>query len=293
MHRGEHAGAHHEGAEQAQGEGEDGEQQHAVAVSAALLADDESMQQGGAEQPGQQGGIFHRIPEPPATPTELVIGPPGAEQDASGEKHPGAQCPGPAPVGHGAVQPARVQRRHGEGEVDCKAHVAEIEQGRVNDEAYVLQHGIEIASLQGPRELPVKRAGEDKGIESKQPHYQPHDGEHPGTDQRVDPLRAERHQGAPERQRKDEEEHGAFMAAPDRRQLEAHGQGAVGVLSHIADGKIILGKAAGEQQQSSPQQGGIEQCQRLGTGEQRGRCQPQAQPGQGTLHQRERRCQQQ
>ena len=39
------------------------------------------------------------------------------------------------------------------------------------------------------------------------------------------------------------------MAPPYRRQLEAQRQGTVGVLGHIADGEIILGKAAGEQQQ--------------------------------------------
>ncbi|MNE63819.1 hypothetical protein D3C80_1591920 [compost metagenome] len=138
-----------------------------MAVGAALLADDEGMQEGCAQQPGQQGGILHRIPEPPAAPAEFVIGPPGAEQDTGGEKHPGAERPGAAPVGQGAVQPARVQRRHGEGEVDRKADVAEIEQGWVYDEADILQHGVEIAPLKRPRELAVKGAGEDQGIEGK------------------------------------------------------------------------------------------------------------------------------
>ena len=81
-----------------------------------------------------------------------------------------------------------MQRRHGEGEVDRKADVTEIEQGRVDDQADVLQHGVEIASLQWSRKLAVKRAGEDQGIEGKEPDDQPHDGQHPGGDQRIDPL---------------------------------------------------------------------------------------------------------
>jgi hypothetical protein len=89
----------------------------------------------------------------------------------------------------------------------------------VDDEADVLQHGVEIAPLQRPRELAVKRAGEDQGIEAKQPDDQPHDGQYPGCDQRIDPFGTKGHQGAPQPQRKDEEQHD--MAAPHGRQLEA------------------------------------------------------------------------
>ncbi len=269
MYRGEHPGAHHEGAEQAQGEGKDGEQQHGVAVSAALLAHHQGVQQGGAEQPGQEGGVFYRIPEPPAAPAELVIGPPGTQHDAGGEKDPGAERPGAAPVGHGAIEPARMQRRHGEGEVDRKTDVTEIEQGRVEDKADILQHGVEIAPLQRPRELAVKRAGEDQGIEAEQPDDQPHDGQYPGADQRIDPLGAKSYQSAPQPQRKDEEQHGALVAAPHSRQLEAQRQGAVGVLGHIDQGKVILAKTAGKQQQGGPEQERDQKGQRCCAAEQR------------------------
>ncbi len=269
MHRGEYPGAHHEGAEQAQRKGEDGEQQHSVTIGAALLADNQGVQQGGAEQPGQEGGVFYRIPEPPAAPAELVVGPPRAQHDAGGEKDPGAERPGATPVGHGAIQSARMERSHGEGEVDRKADVAEIEQGRVDDEADILQHGVEVAPLLRPRELAVKRAGEDQGIETEQADDQPHDGQYSSCDQRIDPLGAKGHQGAPQPQRKDEKEHGAFMAPPYRRQLEAQRQGAVGVLGHIAYGEIILAKAAGEQQQGGQQQERDQEGQRFCAAEQR------------------------
>ncbi|MNE63216.1 hypothetical protein D3C80_1585550 [compost metagenome] len=83
------------------------------------------------------------------------------------------------------------------------------------------------------------------------------------------------------------------MASPHGRQLEAHGQGVVGVLGHIADGEVIPGKAAGEQPQRRPEQGGIEQRQRLGAAQQGRGGEAQAQPGQGALQQGECRRQQQ
>ncbi|MNR46121.1 hypothetical protein D3C85_1650490 [compost metagenome] len=53
----------------------------------------------------------------------------------------------------------------------------------MHDEADILQHGVEIASLQRPREGAIEGAGEGEGIEAKQPHDQTHDGEHPDQDQ--------------------------------------------------------------------------------------------------------------
>ncbi|MNY03560.1 hypothetical protein D3C86_1361870 [compost metagenome] len=83
------------------------------------------------------------------------------------------------------------------------------------------------------------------------------------------------------------------MAAPHGRQLEAHGQGAVGVLGHIHQGEVVLTKGDGEQPQRRPEQGGIEQRQRFGAAQQGRGGEAQAQPGQGALQQGERRCQQQ
>ncbi len=139
----------------------------------------------------------------------------------------------------------------------------------MDDEADILQHGVEITPLQRPRELAVKRTGEDQGIEAEQPDDQPHDGQYPGADERIDPLGAKCHQSAPQPQRKDEEQHGALVAAPHGRQLEAKRQGAVGVLGHIADGEIILAKAAGEQQQGGPEQERDQEGQRCCAAEQR------------------------
>ncbi len=172
-------------------------------------------------------------------------------------------------MGHGAIEPTRVQRRHGEGEVDRKADVTEIEQGRMDDKADILQHRVKITPLQRPRKLAVKRAGEDQGIEAEQPDDQPHDGQYPGADQRIDPPGAKGHQRAPQPQRKDEEQHGALVAAPHGRHFEAKGQGAVGVLGHIDQGEVILAKTAGEQQQGGPEQERNQEGQRCCAAEQR------------------------
>src|SRR3546814_18736409 len=54
----------------------------------ALLDDHGGMDQRGAGKPGHERGIPDRVPEPPAAPAELVIGPPRAERDAAGETAP-------------------------------------------------------------------------------------------------------------------------------------------------------------------------------------------------------------
>ena len=49
----------------------------------------------GRRQPRHQRGILDRVPEPPAAPAELVIGPVAAGGDAERQEDPGAQHPRP------------------------------------------------------------------------------------------------------------------------------------------------------------------------------------------------------
>ena len=76
MNRSQDAGAHEEGADQRQREGQDGEQHGPDFQRIALFDDDGRMQQRGGHQPGHEAGVFHRVPEPPAAPAQFVIGPP-------------------------------------------------------------------------------------------------------------------------------------------------------------------------------------------------------------------------
>ena len=53
------------------------------------------MEQGGRREPRHQRGILDRVPEPPAAPAELVIGPIAAGGDAERQQDPGAEHPWP------------------------------------------------------------------------------------------------------------------------------------------------------------------------------------------------------
>ncbi len=103
VHRGQHAGAHEEGAEQRQREGEDGEKHCPHFERAALFHDDGGVEQRRSRKPRHERGVLDRIPEPPAAPAELVIGPVGAHRDAGGQEHPGDERPRPHPARPGGV----------------------------------------------------------------------------------------------------------------------------------------------------------------------------------------------
>ena len=55
-------------------------------MQAAPFLDQHRVQVGGAAQPGQQGGVLHRVPAPEPAPAEHLVGPPGAEHDADREE---------------------------------------------------------------------------------------------------------------------------------------------------------------------------------------------------------------
>ena len=59
------------------------------------LLDEHRVQIGGGAQPGQDGGVLHRVPGPEAAPAEHLVRPPGAEQDPDGEEAPREQRPAP------------------------------------------------------------------------------------------------------------------------------------------------------------------------------------------------------
>ena len=114
---------------------------------AALLGHGERMDQRGADEPGHERGVLHRVPEPPAAPAELVVGPAAAQRDAEGEED-------HATVVHGRDQRAQAassrpgeQRRDRERERDREADVAHVEHRRVDHHARVLQQRIEVAAV--------------------------------------------------------------------------------------------------------------------------------------------------
>ncbi|MNT55996.1 hypothetical protein D3C72_1932730 [compost metagenome] len=98
MHGGQHAGAHQKGAQQAQAKGRDRQQQGPAGEYAPLFRDRQRMHERGGKQPWHEGSILDRIPEPPAAPTQFVVGPGTAKGDAECQEQPGADGPWPAPA---------------------------------------------------------------------------------------------------------------------------------------------------------------------------------------------------
>ena len=137
--RGQDAGAHEKGSDQAHTEGQDGEQDGPALQGLALFDGGRRVQQGGSEQPRHKGGVLDRVPIPPAAPAEHVIGPPAAHRDADRQPAPGGQCPGPHPAGPGGADPPLDQRGDRERISEREADIAEIEKRRVKGEARVLQ----------------------------------------------------------------------------------------------------------------------------------------------------------
>ena len=167
VHAGEDARADDEGADEAEGEGEDGEEDRPALQRVALLDHDRGVEERGGDQPGHEAHVLDRVPEPPAAPAELVVGPDRAEGDADGEEDPGEQRPGAHPARPGGVDPALDQRGDGEGVGHREADVAEVEEGRVEGEAGVLQERVEVVAV-GGRDGEAQegvRGGEDEAEE--------------------------------------------------------------------------------------------------------------------------------
>ena len=89
MDRCQHPRTDQEGAEQAQPEGDDGEEHRPTLEGVPFLDDDRGMQERRGAEPGDEAGVLNRVPEPEAAPAEFVISPPGTEADAYGQAAPG------------------------------------------------------------------------------------------------------------------------------------------------------------------------------------------------------------
>ncbi len=101
------------------------------------------MQQRRARKPRHEGGVFNRIPKPPAAPAEFVISPPAAQGDAAGQRTPRPQNPGPHPTAPNRINPAFDEGRDGKRKRRRETDIAQIEERWVKGEARVLQQRIE------------------------------------------------------------------------------------------------------------------------------------------------------
>ena len=214
MNRGEHAGAHQEGADQGQRERQHGEQDRPYLERIALFHHHRRVQQRRAGEPRQHRGVLDRVPEPPAAPAKGVIGPVGPHGDAEGQKDPGRERPRPHPACPGGIDAAFDQRRGGERKGDREADVAEIQQRRMHREPGVLQDRIEIAAferrLREPRER--IRRGQHEQLEcSGDPRLH---GERRRFQRRGQIAAEAGNQRAEQRQHQHPQQHRAFMVSP-------------------------------------------------------------------------------
>ena len=257
MHGLHHAAAHQIGGEKG-GDGGQAHQGHVHAVQlVAALLHDEGVQGRRADEPGDEGGVLHRVPGPVAAPAQFHVGPPHAQDDARGQKGPGQQGHG---TGHAvpAVLALTAGKALGQGQTGGhgEAAVAQEEQRRMEDHAGVLQQGVEAVAVRRHGRLHLERiapAGKDQGEEG-------HDGVEEAP---VPEPRGGRQAPVGGRQGKDAaadghgegpEQHGARLSGPEGRQAVEGGQHTVRVAGHIDQAEVV------------PEQGVQQQGRRQGQG---------------------------
>ena len=246
MHAGEHARAHQEGAEQAQRESGNRQQQRPGGKGATLFGDRLRVDQRRADQPGHERGVFDRVPEPPATPAQFVIGPPAAQRDADGQEGPGDIGPRPRPAHPLAIHPTIHQCGDGEGESHGEADVTHVQHRRMHDQAEILQQRIQVIAVRQRRHMAFERVAGEGGEADEA------DGDHTQRSQRtrheaLGQLVAERGQRhGPQAQGQHPQQQRAFVGAPHSADAVALGQLQVGILRHVGDRKILGDEAPGQ-----------------------------------------------
>ena len=162
MNRGQQSGTHDEGTEKRQREGQYCQQDRPAFERVTLLCHDGRVQERGPEEPGHERHILDRVPEPPAAPSKLVIGPPGPKGDPRRQADPGGKCPGTNPACPGRINPALDQRCNGERKHNREPDIPEIEKGGMHRQANILKQWIQILSVQRWWKHAVKRIRSEK-----------------------------------------------------------------------------------------------------------------------------------
>ncbi len=93
MYGGYDAASREECAVDAQGVGGDDEDHVPDFEHALFFLDHDGVQKGRAGQPGQEGGVFDRVPAPVSAPAEYDISPFATEELARAQKEPGEKGP--------------------------------------------------------------------------------------------------------------------------------------------------------------------------------------------------------
>ena len=204
------------------------------------------MNQRSADQPRHERGVFHRIPEPPPAPTELVIGPPAAKGNTNGQKYPGKSRPGPGPAGPGRVEAAAKERCDGKRKGHRETHIADVQHRRVDGEARVLQQWIKVTPVQGRRHLAFERIGCQQQEKQKTDTDQPQNGEHPGHHLVWHAATEAGHGARPAAKDQQPKQQGALMRGPHARYPVKQGQIKIGIVGDVKDRKVMRYKCPGQ-----------------------------------------------
>ena len=242
MHGGQNAGADQEGSQQRQREGENRQQHGPHFEGAALLGHRQRVHQRRAGQPRHEGGVFDRVPEPPPSPAQRVIGPRTAQANAQRQERPGNRGPGTRPARPGCVQIAPQQRSDRKCESHGETDVAHVQHRWMGDHAEILQQRVQIAPLFRGRDQPLERARRQQDEQQESDADQTHHAQDP-RHHRLRQMAAEHADGEhPEAQDQQPQQHRPFMAAPERGDLVAQRQRARRIGRHVYDRKVVAHK---------------------------------------------------
>ena len=245
MNRRQNARANQKCTQQGQRKSRDGQQHGPGLETAPLFGDCQRMDQRSSNKPGHERRVFNWIPKPPAAPTQLVVGPPAAQTDTDGQKHPCNVGPRARPPGPGRIKIATNQGRNGKGKGYRKTDITHVQQGRVKNHTRVLQQRIEVSAVRGHGEKTLEGVG--RGERKKQEAHadQAHDRKH-ARQNRQGQMRTEaRHSGHPARQHQQPKQKRPLMPTPHRGYAELQRQGGIGIGCDIEHRKIVPHKGCG------------------------------------------------
>ena len=213
----------------------------------------------GADQPGNERSVFHRVPCPVAAPAKFHVGPPSSDDDADGKKEPCREGEGPRDIKPGLFASVDMHGlRQSQAAGYDKASVTEEKQWRMKYHAGVLEQRIHAP--------PVRRGGRklNEGIApgGDQQREETHDGkvEHPVPQSG---FRAEKpvgtgelKKGSAQRDHERPEQHGTGLSGPEGGDLVEHGQHQIRVAGHIFKRKVTHGQGMKQNGRSRGQAGG-------------------------------------
>ena len=235
----QHPRADQERSEQAEAEGGRDQADVPDLQHAALLLHHHRVQEGGADQPGHERRVLHRVPAPVTAPAELLVGPARAEQQPDPQERPGDQREVARRPDPGGVELAADQRAHAERERDRPQHVARVEHRRVHRHVRVAQQRSEARALGRRRvemgeglRLEDHQADEERAQRGQDRRRPGHDLAVPAASHVEDAARGEREHPGPEQQR-------ALLARPHRGQLVEGGRGGRGVVGDQREVEVV------------------------------------------------------